>query len=182
MRTKNFQAVGPESNLCCPYSFMIWLTVVRNSYGSHGTVGEQQDSEAPSTGSNPSIYLYISTSIKRLWIIQDCFFSTLVEIKIFRRFQVGVLWFKKLLFVRTLILFYYDYHLQDHNEISTFFPNCFAGIIFWSKQRQLMGSTGKFLQTTKGLFHKKFVFFRQKTFDEKTWYPLLCKKFHIRIF
>ena len=56
------------------------------------------------------------------------------------------------------------------------FSNCFP-----SMQLQSMLNTGKHSQTPKGPFSKRFSVLWNKTFDGKSWYPLLWTKWYQKL-
>ena len=106
------------------------------------------------------------------------FFSTLIENIFFRWFLFGASWNKMLTLVGSFFLLKLLLLLFSKSQrIIYFFLIVFLGIVYESIEAQLcqvQASTRKHLTVPST---KKFSTVRQNVSDEKSWYPLLSRKF-----
>ena len=130
----------------------------------------QPDSDAPTTGSNPSIYLYFSNLLKQFRTMKIAFCLLLSKLLFL---AVSALWNKLLTFAGTL--FFHNIIINIISKITTIFLLLplivFPGIIFQSMQVQSMPSTGKYSQRPKDHFYGNFWYREIRNSRRKTMIP-----------
>ena len=151
---------------------MIWLTFVRNSNGSHGTVGritgfwgaryEFQSQHIP------VVFYFIITILLLFYSYQNKYFPPIFS-RCFMNWKID--------FCRYFVFFYYCYSFPDHIEIFNFSVILFPGILVWIMQRQYMRSTDTYLQKTTCPLYETFRFCETKKLDGESWYPFWRIKF-----
>ena len=137
----------------------------------------QQGFETLGRGSNPSVYQYFFTSLLRVWIFLDCFFSTPIEINIFRRFLGGALWIKKLIFLGTLFSIIVLFKITT--TFLLFFPDCYPRHDIFKHTKAAYAKHRQVWRTPKGPFYENFRLWETKNFAVKSWYPCYAQNLSI---
>ena len=158
---------------------MISLTFFKISNCSHSILGRTKGFWSGRYGFK-SQHLPLDFQLYKFnFDLRGLFFSTPIKIDIFRRVLLAASSSKMLTFVGTVFLLHYCsyyYYFQDHNEISTFSPNCFPQYNMLKHTSAAYG-TGKYSQIPEGPFYENFRFCETKSFPWKSWSPVFCIKF-----